>query len=145
MEQVPVSSLYQIKEEGQKGKLIRTWKDKKFNLTAKLVCTKCNNEWMSDLENEQAKPVMQCMISQGKRISLSRETLLRSRPLPLRPPLFSIICKESEIRFLARPFEKNSPVALKSLGVPKCGFPVFVADLGKTESFLAFITNLRKE
>jgi len=75
MEQVPVSSLYQIKEEGQKGKLIRTWKDKKFNLTAKLVCTKCNNEWMSDLENEQAKPVMQCMISQGKRISLSPRDL----------------------------------------------------------------------
>src|SRR5208282_5728587 len=71
MNQLLVPSLYQFKQEGQKGKVIRTWKGNKFNLTAKLVCPKCNNEWMSDLENKEAKPVMQAMIAYGNSTTLS--------------------------------------------------------------------------
>src|SRR5271157_1970617 len=75
MNQLLVPSLYQFRQEGQKGKVIRTWKGNKFNLTAKLACAKCNNGWMSELENKMAKPVMQDMISHGSKVTLSPKSL----------------------------------------------------------------------
>jgi hypothetical protein len=40
-----------------------TWNSPKLNWKAKVVCGNCNNGWMSDLENNLAKPAMKDLIS----------------------------------------------------------------------------------
>lgn len=41
------------------------WSQKNLNQKLKVVCAKCNNEWMSDLENDIAKPALTNMIRDG--------------------------------------------------------------------------------
>jgi hypothetical protein len=33
------------------GRVVRTWRSRDIDMTAKVVCEGCNNGWMSDLEN----------------------------------------------------------------------------------------------
>jgi hypothetical protein len=49
----------QIAPEGARG---RSWHAPNLNMTAKVVCKKCNETWMSDLENVHAKPAMSELI-----------------------------------------------------------------------------------
>jgi hypothetical protein len=46
------------------------WKTEGINQTAKIVCAACNNGWMSDLENNEAKPTMSDMIRYGGYVSI---------------------------------------------------------------------------
>lgn len=41
---------------------VKEWESGKLDVTAKVVCESCNNNWMSDLEKNHAKPSMQRMI-----------------------------------------------------------------------------------
>jgi hypothetical protein len=52
------------------GGRIDTFKGKHLNYKAPVVCTKCNNEWMSDLENKEAKPILAGMIAHGFPLSI---------------------------------------------------------------------------
>ncbi len=42
--------------------VVKIWESKEMNAKAKVVCENCNNGWMSDLENEHAKPAMRDLI-----------------------------------------------------------------------------------
>ncbi len=46
------------------------WKTVGLQQTARVVCAGCNNGWMSDLENKEAKPAMAGMIQYGGAVSL---------------------------------------------------------------------------
>jgi hypothetical protein len=46
------------------------WQSTGIQQTAKVVCGDCNNGWMSDLENEHAKPTMSDMIRYGRAMSI---------------------------------------------------------------------------
>ena len=48
----------------------KEWHGDALNLTAKVVCGHCNNGWMSDLENQEAKPILKDMIVHGSALSL---------------------------------------------------------------------------
>lgn len=52
---------------GADGSKIRDWPAQKLNHTTNVVCEKCNNGWMSRMENEYAKPAMADLIL-GKRV-----------------------------------------------------------------------------
>ena len=56
---------YTIRQKGPDGTVVRRWSATTINLKAPVVCGPCNNGWMSDLENDHAKPVMQDMILHG--------------------------------------------------------------------------------
>ncbi len=45
------SQIYNVMQRGPQAEFTRRWTSRSINLTAKLVCEKCNNRWMSDLEN----------------------------------------------------------------------------------------------
>ena len=47
------------------------WESSSFDITAKVVCATCNNGWMSQLENDEARPAMQDMILSDNPVSLS--------------------------------------------------------------------------
>lgn len=49
------------------GSTIKQWHAPELNLKAKVVCATCNNGWMSDLEEQYAKPAMTDLIL-GRRI-----------------------------------------------------------------------------
>jgi hypothetical protein len=44
------------------GAVSKNWEAKELNLTANVVCKKCNETWMSDIENNHAKPAMSDLI-----------------------------------------------------------------------------------
>lgn len=69
------SKRYAIHQRGETGDIIRTWKATSIDIKAKVVCNHCNNGWMSDLENNYARPVMTEMIVNGKRCSLQPNDL----------------------------------------------------------------------
>jgi hypothetical protein len=46
----------------QAGDVVRQYTDKKIDWTAKVVCKSCNETWMSNIENQHAKPVMTDLI-----------------------------------------------------------------------------------
>lgn len=49
---------------------IKRWKSKSLDETLPVVCDKCNNGWMSDIENLEAKPALTNMIRDGAAQSL---------------------------------------------------------------------------
>lgn len=46
----------------QQGEIVGRWVADEIDWTAKVVCEKCNNTWMSDIENQHAKPAMTDLI-----------------------------------------------------------------------------------
>src|SRR5260221_6706134 len=50
----------------------RIWNSAKIDLTAKVVCEPCNNEWMNDLEN-YVRPFLSPVILHGTEMTLSRD------------------------------------------------------------------------
>lgn len=47
----------------------RTWRDSKLRVKANVVCERCNNGWMSQLE-QRSKPILSGMIRDGSRVTL---------------------------------------------------------------------------
>ena len=50
---------------------IREWRAVRLDRKKKTVCEKCNNEWMSDIVNDHAKPCIESMILSDARVELS--------------------------------------------------------------------------
>ena len=45
------------------------WKSSTLNLKAKVACAECNNGWMSDLENDEARPLLKDLILHSAPVS----------------------------------------------------------------------------
>jgi hypothetical protein len=58
-----------------RGKYMKgLWEAPELNLTARVVCEKCNNTWMSAIENDHAKPAMkELMAGQVKGLKFTQE------------------------------------------------------------------------
>jgi hypothetical protein len=56
---------------GEKHEVLRQWSSHDIDMTAKVVCQKCNNEWMSGLESAHAKPAMTDLIVGDKELTIS--------------------------------------------------------------------------
>jgi hypothetical protein len=48
-------------------KYFNKWESQKLDVTAKVVCENCNNNWMSDIETKLAKPALSPMILSNER------------------------------------------------------------------------------
>lgn len=57
---------------------IKSWQSSKLNLKARVVCAECNRTWMSEIDNNEAKPIQRHLL-----------TDLRPRRIPI-PRLISI-------------------------------------------------------
>jgi hypothetical protein len=55
-------SIYTFKKVDIGTKKEKVWGDTKLNLRSKTVCGDCNSGWMSDVENNEAKPVLSRLI-----------------------------------------------------------------------------------
>jgi hypothetical protein len=55
----------------QKGKITGTWIQPELNWKTKVVCDKCNNEWMSNIESQHAKSAMTDLILGKKGVEIS--------------------------------------------------------------------------
>lgn len=53
---------YVFRRNAEDGSVIATWKNDELNWKANVVCEPCNNGWMSDLENDHAKPTLSGII-----------------------------------------------------------------------------------
>jgi hypothetical protein len=56
---------------GEKHEVLRQWSSQDIDMTAKVVCQKCNNQWMSGLESAHAKPAMTDLIVGDKELTIS--------------------------------------------------------------------------
>jgi len=56
------NKVFLVTEFGLDGKPVRSYPSAKLNLKVPVVCDKCNNGWMSDIENNRAKPAMADLI-----------------------------------------------------------------------------------
>src|SRR5580765_2772180 len=54
---LPPKVQWQMRERLESGEYV-TYKQKKVNLKAKVVCTPCNNRWMSEFEDKHLKPAV---------------------------------------------------------------------------------------
>lgn len=63
-----------FKQEGEKREQ-RIWRKRKLDEKLPVVCERCNNGWMSDLENRDAKPAIKDLIVSDKLVKLSPERL----------------------------------------------------------------------
>jgi hypothetical protein len=57
------------------GEPFTTWESKNMDVKAKIVCKPCNSGWMSDLENQHAKPAMQELILSDAPVALAPERI----------------------------------------------------------------------
>lgn len=55
-------STYAFRKVDGRTKKESTWGGKELNLKARVVCERCNSGWMSDLDNEEAKPALSPLI-----------------------------------------------------------------------------------
>lgn len=60
--------------ERTEGEAENSWTTAKIDQTAKIVCKRCNETWMSDLEN-QVKDLLTPLIRDGKKTTLMREDM----------------------------------------------------------------------
>jgi len=54
---------------------MQTWEAKEMNLKAHVVCGPCNNGWMSEFENNRAKPAMRDLIISDNPVQLTFERI----------------------------------------------------------------------
>jgi hypothetical protein len=59
-----------LEHDGDNRHVIRVWRTPTLNLTANVACGHCNSGWMSDVENQHAKPTIKDMVSRGSPVSL---------------------------------------------------------------------------
>jgi hypothetical protein len=93
----------------------RKWPTKRLDRKKKTVCTKCNNTWMSDIENDLAKPCLMDMILSENPVALDSScvasiaifTFLKSVICDHAPenqkPFFSVATRYAFRRTLALP------------------------------------------
>jgi hypothetical protein len=55
-----------------KGKITRAWVQPELDWKTKVVCDKCNNGWMSNIESQHAKPAMTDLILGKKGVKISQ-------------------------------------------------------------------------
>lgn len=55
---------------------VREWRAARMDRKKKTVCEKCNNEWMSDIVNDHAKPCIERMILSDARAQLTPQCAL---------------------------------------------------------------------
>jgi hypothetical protein len=55
---------------------VTVWPSDSLDVTAKVVCEKCNNSWMSDLESQYAKPAMRDMILSPNPVTLGPQQIV---------------------------------------------------------------------
>lgn len=55
---------------------VREWPAVRLDRKKKTVCEKCNNEWMSDIVNDHAKPCIERMILSDERVELTPKCVL---------------------------------------------------------------------
>jgi hypothetical protein len=60
-------------EKNRHGEIIRKWVSDDLNWKAKVVCAKCNNTWMSDIEHKHAKPALAELITGKSRVPVDLE------------------------------------------------------------------------
>ena len=65
----PGKKLFTVKDE--KGRIIRREAKLKIDWTAKVVCKKCNETWMSDIESQHAKRVISDLIEGRVNVPIS--------------------------------------------------------------------------
>jgi len=58
--------------KNEQGEIVADWKASHLDWKARVVCRACNNGWMSDLENNHAKPAMTDLILGNKRLTLTQ-------------------------------------------------------------------------
>ncbi len=66
----PAKDRYKFRQRDAEGRTLREWHGSKLEHKARVVCGRCNNGWMSDMENLHAKPTLKDMIQHGTRLSL---------------------------------------------------------------------------
>jgi hypothetical protein len=67
----PGKKRFAIKDENRK--VIKSWVKPELDWTANVVCETCNNGWMSDIENNHAKPSMSELIAGKLDIPINQE------------------------------------------------------------------------
>jgi hypothetical protein len=82
------------------GQLVRSWVAEALDWTAKVVCEKCNNTWMSEIENVHAKPALADLITGKSAVPIDskrarsiaffcfKTTLVIDQISPSEPPFF---------------------------------------------------------
>ena len=65
---------------------VRRWKSRRIELTMKTVCRRCNNGWLSELENRFCKPVLSPMMMRGAGTTLSVEGAYPTGVMPNNRP-----------------------------------------------------------
>src|SRR6516162_2332321 len=85
--------------KNEKGEIIKQWEDASLSWKAKVVCRRCNNGWMSDMESKHAKPAMTGLIRGTKRRPSRNHTPDPLRFLVLRLPLFLTTCSVDAVPF----------------------------------------------
>jgi hypothetical protein len=63
-------SRFNVRERDHFQNILREHPMKSLDIKALVVCEPCNNGWMSDLENDEAKPAMHDMILHGRPLCL---------------------------------------------------------------------------
>jgi hypothetical protein len=71
---------------GEGGIVIKEFTTNAMDYKAKVVCEQCNNTWMSDIEEQHAKPVLTPLVTGQRGILIDKRAqnhwlCLRSRPL----------------------------------------------------------------
>jgi hypothetical protein len=61
---------FHLRQFDRTGAMIREVFRPRIDLQAPVICADCNNQWLSDLENRYAKPLMSRMILPGAAVSL---------------------------------------------------------------------------
>jgi len=92
-----------------------SWESRELDLTAKVVCKRCNETWMSDLESTHAKPSMEQMIVGKAPVTLTapqivsisafafKSAVIGDHMSRKRPPFFSPESRRRFARSLAIP------------------------------------------
>ena len=63
-------SSYRLRKKTPQGQVIREWEANTINMTACSTCGECNNGWMSQLEAQEAKPLLSQIILHGSPVTL---------------------------------------------------------------------------
>ena len=58
--------------KNEKGEIIKQWEDASLSWKAKVVCRRCNNGWMSDMESKHAKPAMTGLIRGNEEATITK-------------------------------------------------------------------------
>jgi hypothetical protein len=72
----PFQGKSHFKEQILPNPQVREWPAARMDRKKKTVCEKCNNEWMSDIVNDHAKPCIERMILSDARVELTPKCVM---------------------------------------------------------------------